>query len=693
MTKRLQELPSLITASSSGYMLVKQSNGAVDIDYKITIPNFLKDFVPRSMIGDQSNQILLLEDDSMGRPALPAVSGEKLTNLTIPTGNGSNGGLLKLSDSLTSSSNSGSGVAATPYAIRQLNTLKASLSGAVFTGDVTTSTKLLAGGEIISSTAALQVRGIQRTGNIYLHTHSGGALPDATRVSDHLTNTAGDLYWYKASQAGKVWTSLNGGTGSGLDADTVDGFHASSFGKVTESQTWTKVNSFNSDYTAFNTGGSVPDATVPSSLKGIRITGGNQILNIDVSSTVNGGAYLQTRHLTTSVYPDAYYKLELNPLGGAVNVNGNTVWHRGNDGAGSGLDADLLDGKHGSEFATSTHTHNILYATDDRGVLPNTTGIGNTVKAIRPYFRTATAGGGYMDFLVLDTYSDSSGGGITAIAANKTTGVLYHHFANFASSSWGTAYEIYSARNPQPSVTGSSGSCTGNAATATRATSANKADITTTFSGQYPVTVNVNGLLYSHAGMQFNGSAQKLTIGGDTDIGGRVAAKWCDATTPSAGSWGHSSAAGVNLTANSSTSAYNLCQIVGGARVQALGKGGNTMRIYSNSTNFFQFSNNVLSATTVTGNSDRDLKENIKTIPNALDKVLQLRGVEYDWKEDGRHDIGVVAQEVEEVFPEVVHKSGEGVRSVDYGHLVGALIESIKELKAEVDDLKSQINK
>ena len=92
--------------------------------------------------------------------------------------------------------------------------------------------------------------------------------------------------------------------------------------------------------------------------------------------------------------------------------------------------------------------------------------------------------------------------------------------------------------------------------------------------------------------------------------------------------------------------------------------------------------------------SDMRLKENITDTKYGLDTVMQLRGVEYDWKrEDMGHDVGVLAQEVEAVIPELV-KEHEGLngkgsfKSVDYNKLVPILIESIKELKIEVDSLK-----
>ena len=101
--------------------------------------------------------------------------------------------------------------------------------------------------------------------------------------------------------------------------------------------------------------------------------------------------------------------------------------------------------------------------------------------------------------------------------------------------------------------------------------------------------------------------------------------------------------------------------------------------------------NNLSGAFTATGNitafSDARLKENVETIEGALDKVSQMRGVMYD--KDGERGTGVIAQEMQQVMPEVVMDSGRGdYLSVAYGNIVGVLIESIKELKAEIEALK-----
>ena len=97
--------------------------------------------------------------------------------------------------------------------------------------------------------------------------------------------------------------------------------------------------------------------------------------------------------------------------------------------------------------------------------------------------------------------------------------------------------------------------------------------------------------------------------------------------------------------------------------------------------------------------SDKRLKENIKPIAKPLDKVLKLNGVEFDWKElttkekqvihsNEGHDVGVIAQEVEKVLPEVVQTRDNGYMAVKYEKMVPLLIEAIKELKAEIEELK-----
>jgi hypothetical protein len=110
----------------------------------------------------------------------------------------------------------------------------------------------------------------------------------------------------------------------------------------------------------------------------------------------------------------------------------------------------------------------------------------------------------------------------------------------------------------------------------------------------------------------------------------------------------------------------------------------------------------VQSALTATGNitaySDRSLKENIVTIPNALSLVQRLRGVTFDWIADKKRSYGVIAQEVEEVVPEFIHETVESeskdkktIKSVAYGNMVSLLIEAIKEQQTTIESLKQRI--
>ena len=92
----------------------------------------------------------------------------------------------------------------------------------------------------------------------------------------------------------------------------------------------------------------------------------------------------------------------------------------------------------------------------------------------------------------------------------------------------------------------------------------------------------------------------------------------------------------------------------------------------------------------VTAYSDERLKDNIETIENGLDKVEQLRGVTYT--RDEKESIGVIAQEVEKILPEIVLTADDemGTKSVDYGRLTAVLIEAVKDLSARVKELEGK---
>ncbi len=104
-------------------------------------------------------------------------------------------------------------------------------------------------------------------------------------------------------------------------------------------------------------------------------------------------------------------------------------------------------------------------------------------------------------------------------------------------------------------------------------------------------------------------------------------------------------------------------------------------------------SNDVVAFST----SDIRLKDNIKTIDKALDKVNSIQGIEFDWIEkeevhgNSGHDVGVIAQEIEKILPDVVTTRDSGYKAVKYEKIVPLLIEAIKDLSKQVDGLKRLI--
>ena len=103
----------------------------------------------------------------------------------------------------------------------------------------------------------------------------------------------------------------------------------------------------------------------------------------------------------------------------------------------------------------------------------------------------------------------------------------------------------------------------------------------------------------------------------------------------------------------------------------------------------FNPSTGALSATDFNSTSDINLKDNIQTIVNPLDKIIKLNGVTFNWKENQKPSIGVIAQELEKVLPELVTQGD--IKTVNYNGLIGVLIEAVKEQQKQIDELKAII--
>ena len=100
----------------------------------------------------------------------------------------------------------------------------------------------------------------------------------------------------------------------------------------------------------------------------------------------------------------------------------------------------------------------------------------------------------------------------------------------------------------------------------------------------------------------------------------------------------------------------------------------------------------TVTATTFNTTSDRNTKTDIEPISDALGKVQQLGGYSFTFKDSGEKSSGVIAQEVQAVLPELVQEGGEGHLTVQYGNMVGLLIEAIKEQQSQIDALTAKLN-
>lgn len=113
-----------------------------------------------------------------------------------------------------------------------------------------------------------------------------------------------------------------------------------------------------------------------------------------------------------------------------------------------------------------------------------------------------------------------------------------------------------------------------------------------------------------------------------------------------------------------------------------------------------QVNGNICYTGTIGACSDSRYKKDVANLNKSLDKVLKMRGITYKWKQDefpdrvfdDKRHVGLIAQEVEELFPEMVMTDAAGYKSVDYGRLTPVLVEAIKEQQKQIDELRTMIN-
>ena len=367
----------------------------------------------------------------------------------------------------------------------------------------------------------------------------------------------------------------------------------------------------------------------------------------------------------------------------AASVNYN-VWSEQNDGAGSGLDADLLDGFHASSFSQVGHTHTASDITS------------GTLSAARLPDLTVADFAGAAIQVSSESFSNSNTVLMTAAAIEDKI-ESYGYTTNSGDISGVTAGSGLTGG-------GSSGSVTLNIGAGTGITVAADA-------------ISVNMGAFSTSNLSEGTNLYYTDTRANSAIDFRVTKSFVDALNVDADTLDGLNS-GAFLRANTTDTAVAQITFSDGIKItdsKIAGFGNssdfeifhsgthaymdmNTGNLYvrDGTTTRFTFEDNGAFTATgdITAFSDVNLKDNIEDISGALDLIRGIRGVRYDWRDterfNDRRQIGVIAQEAEETLPEVVHTNEDGEKLVNYEKMVPVLLEAIKELEARVAELEGK---
>lgn len=342
--------------------------------------------------------------------------------------------------------------------------------------------------------------------------------------------------------------------------------------------------------------------------------------------------------------------------------NGSTMLSMANSGSGSGAVFSVISGSGVSGSSTSGFGAS------------GTTGSGTGV------FGQATGGGG-----VAGAFSAIGTLGVGVTASASGSGGLAAHFltGNVTVDNTLTAGAL---AGPQPGGVNATGATvvgdafqiatsgggriysTGGSAAVVIGRNALASDLVLDTSGNFTVAHNLalSGT-FSGTHAQNIGTGDIVTFAGVTASNGLTV-----------------SANGASISANAGFAGSTLVNAGAGVGVN-ITSGGTTSASFSDSggTCFMRFS-----AGGVTCPSDERLKTHIVKLGPELANVMRLRPVSFDWRQSGQPADGLIAQEVQRVFPLVVHKGDDGYLNVSYQQLIPYLIRSIQELKAQVDTLR-----
>lgn len=333
--------------------------------------------------------------------------------------------------------------------------------------------------------------------------------------------------------------------------------------------------------------------------------------------------------------------LSINATG--VTYRANTVWHAGNDGAGSGLDADTLDGFGTSQAAAGStipvrDSNGYLYGnyinmTDES----RTSGVTAIIcKAGDNFYRSATAG-------ALGTFINTLGTGTTlTISVSGNAGTVTNGVYTTGDQTIG-GNKVFSSQVAAPNFYDGTGS------------------------------YNVN---LGSGNSEGRGLAAGYSGGFYGGIGYNVR---------------HNASSGVYIAPLGDTSSYMRFENAGFTWLGAgVGTAGRTLTYATRMS--LDSSNNLTVAGTITEQSSIVYKTNVNPIDSALDKVLKLVGVTYDRKDGTKlNEAGLIAEEVAAVIPSLVLNNDQGKpNSIAYSKLTAYLVECIKELNAKIERLEGK---
>ena len=276
---------------------------------------------------------------------------------------------------------------------------------------------------------------------------------------------------------------------------------------------------------------------------------------------------------------------------------------------------------------------------------------------------TTSVTGTYPNFTI--TSNDQYVGTVTSVAATAGTGISI-------SGSPITSSGTLTITNTAPDQTVSIASGTGISAT-----------------GTYPsFTVTNTGVTSAAAGTGISVSASTggVTIT-NTGVTSVTAGSGISVSASTGGVTITNTSTGATITDDTSTNAtrYILFDDATSGTLSSVNT-SSTKLTYNPSTG-------TASATVFSATSDERLKDEITIITDALVKIKQLRGINYKWKDSGLSGTGLSAQDVQRVVPEAVVVAPNGDLSVAYGNLLGLLVEGMKDLAAQVEELKSKVGK